>query len=143
MEPPVTYRRKVRYSDSDAQSIVFNANYLTYFDDAITDYFDALGPEALGGREILLRRAELDFHSPARFGDVLLTSPVVTRIGTTSLIFAMTVVKEATGETVVSGTLVQVVADHENYRPTPVPDSLVDAITRLQGDTPDRGSRPT
>ena len=43
MDFPVTYVRRVRFSDSDAQGIVFNGNYLTYFDDTITDYFDALG----------------------------------------------------------------------------------------------------
>src|SRR5690606_25712703 len=46
MDFPVVYRRRVRYSDADAQKIVFNANYSVYFDDTLTDYLDAAG---LGG----------------------------------------------------------------------------------------------
>lgn len=33
---------RVRYSEVDAQAVVFNAHYLTYFDTAITEYFRAL-----------------------------------------------------------------------------------------------------
>jgi len=33
MDWPVTYRRKIRFSDTDAQGTVFNGNYATYIDD--------------------------------------------------------------------------------------------------------------
>ena len=33
------YNFRIRYSEVDAQGIVFNAHYLTYFDCAITEYF--------------------------------------------------------------------------------------------------------
>ncbi|XDD51064.1 acyl-CoA thioesterase [Leptospira sp. WS92.C1] len=65
---------RVRYAESDPQGIVFNANYLTYFDVAITEYFRAMG-HPYGD---LALRHEIDFHvvhcnidykSPARFDD--------------------------------------------------------------------------
>jgi hypothetical protein len=34
---------RVRYAEVDAQSVVFNAHYLTYFDTAITEYFRTIG----------------------------------------------------------------------------------------------------
>ena len=73
----VTYRRKGRYSDTDAQGIVWNANYAGYFDDALTDLFDELGLTAsvmqLGGFEVVTAHLGIDFKAPARLGDVLLT----------------------------------------------------------------------
>jgi acyl-CoA thioester hydrolase len=140
---PVTYRRKVRYSDSDAQGVVFNGNYLTYFDDTITDYFDALRPAWPAGHELLLVHVEIDFHAPARLGDVLVTGARVARVGTTTLIFELATWHEASEEPVASGTQVQVVADGATFRPTPVPEALVDAITALQGAPPQRGPAVT
>lgn len=134
---PVTYRRKVRYSDTDAQGIVFNANYLRYFDDTITDYFDAIGltPEEFTatGHDIVLAHAEVDYLGPARIGDVLVTGTRVAAIGTTSVRFALETRNEATGAVVVRGELVQVVVDAATFEKRPVPPFFVEAIERLQG----------
>ena len=40
---PVVYDRRIRFSDCDTQRIVYNPNYLVYWDDAFTDYMDAVG----------------------------------------------------------------------------------------------------
>ena len=37
-----THTFRVRYAEVDAQGIVFNAHYLTYFDCAITEYYRKL-----------------------------------------------------------------------------------------------------
>ena len=61
MENPVEYRRKVRYSDTDAQGIVFNGNYFTYMDDAFTDYLEAMG---LGGGGLVDRGFDISSRTP-------------------------------------------------------------------------------
>jgi acyl-CoA thioester hydrolase len=113
MDWPVTYERRIRFPDSDAQGIVFNGNYLTYWDDTITDSFDALGLGWDGmveqGYEMVPARVEGDFRSSARIGD---------------------------GEILVEGRQLQVIVDHEEYRPVPVPEFLAEAVTRLQGSRP-------
>lgn len=138
MEFPVVYRRKVRYSDSDAQGIVFNANYLVYFDDAITDFFDALDFDLHGpaGVDIVLAHIELDFHAPARIGHRLATGARVARIGTTSLTVELKTWDEDSGAAVVTGRQIQVVVDRETLRPVPVPAELAAAIASLQGGPP-------
>ena len=40
---PVVYDRRIRFPDCDTQGIVYNPNYLVYWDDAFTDYMDAVG----------------------------------------------------------------------------------------------------
>ena len=37
------YSRRVRFSDTDCQGHVFNANYFVYFDDAVTDFLEQAG----------------------------------------------------------------------------------------------------
>ena len=138
MEFPVIYRRRVRYSDADAQAIVFNANYSVYFDDALTDYLDAagLGIDALPARgyEIVLRRAELDFHGSGRIGDELCVGVKFVRFGRTSITARGRVwVEGKPDEPLVDYTGVQVMVDAEHFRPVPVPDFVREAIEALQG----------
>lgn len=68
---PFHYTLRVRYADADYQGIVFNGNYLTYFDVAITEYIRHFSmPFAAFVKEYDLDfhviQAELDFKAPAR-----------------------------------------------------------------------------
>ena len=134
MDYPVTYERKVRFSD--AQGIVFNGNYLTYFDDTVTDYFDALGIEWAElnrrGYDMVLGRVEIDFRATARVGDVLITGARVTEIGNSSVTFEMNTWERDSQRTVARGREIQVMLDHATFEKTPVPDFFVEAVEQLQ-----------
>lgn len=132
MDWPVVYTRKVRYSDTDAQGIVFNGNYAVYFDDTLTDYLEAVG-FAWGEVELVLARMEIDFRSPARLGETLVTGARVERVGRTSLTMRLVTWEEASERVVGEAVQVQVVVDGETFRPVPVPEELVAAIEALQG----------
>ena len=138
----MTYERKVRFSDTDAQGVVFNGMYATYFDDTITDYFDAIGVpwETLNdsGYDMVLARVEIDFRSSGRLGDVLITGARVKRIGNTSLVFELRTWDEASGRTVAEAVQVQVIVDHTEFKPVPVPVFLSEAVVRSQGPLPNR-----
>ncbi len=132
MEWPVTYVRKVRYSDTDAQGIVFNGNYATYFDDTLTDFFDLVG-YPWGEVEVVLARLEIDYRSPARLGETLVTGARVDKIGHTSLTIRLRTWSESGERTVADGRQVQVVVSGGDFRPVPVPPALVAAIEAVQG----------
>jgi acyl-CoA thioester hydrolase len=88
--PPFRHRLRVRYNECDAQSAVFNANYLTYFDVAITELWrDAFGSydEALErwGLDLVVAESNVRFLAPARFDDELDVDVTVEKLGTTSL----------------------------------------------------------
>lgn len=137
MASPVTYDRKIRFSDTDTQGIVFNANYLVYWDDALTDYMEAIGlPWAdlvAKGDDMVLARTEIDFRQAAEIGDLARTSVQVQRIGRSSITFAYRTINAATGEVLVEGTQVQVVLDHETFEPKPVPDYFRELIVQHDG----------
>ncbi|HEX7097708.1 MAG TPA: thioesterase family protein [Acidimicrobiia bacterium] len=132
MDWPVTYRRKVRYSDTDAQGIVFNGNYARYFDDTLTDFFDLIGYE-FGEVEVVLARLEIDYRSPARLGETLVTGARVARFGNTSLVVELTTWEEASERIVAEGKQIQVTVDGKDFRPIPVPPELRAAIEAVQG----------
>lgn len=132
MDWPVTYSRKIRYSDTDAQGIVFNGNYAVYFDDTLTDLFDLVGYE-WGEVEIVLGRMEIDFRSTARLGDTVVTGARFERIGNTSMTVRMTTWEQESERVVAEAKQIQVTVDGTNFRPVPVPDDLVAAIEAAQG----------
>ena len=143
---PVTYRRKIRYSDSDAQGIVFNANYLVYFDDTITDFFDVIGLPwsdlTARGFDMVLARVELDFRSSPSIGDTVATRARVESVGDTSLAFHLVTHNETTDQLVVEGKEVQVVVDAHDFRPARIPGFLITAIESVQGPLTQRETRP-
>jgi acyl-CoA thioester hydrolase len=132
MDWPVTYVRKVRYSDTDAQGIVFNGNYAVYFDDTLTDFFDLVG-YPWGEVEVVLGRMEIDYRSPARLGETLVTGARVERIGNTSMTVRLATWEQSTERMVAEAKQIQVVVSGKDFRPVPVPDELVAAVEAVQG----------
>lgn len=134
---PIVYHRRVRFSDCDVQGIVYNPNYLVYWDDAFTDYMDAIGCswDFMVGRgdDVVLARTEIDYRRSARMGQVVSTEARVTGIGRSSIIFEYRSTDHSTGETIVEGRQVQVIVDHETMRPKRVPAYLRGMIARQEG----------
>src|SRR4051794_17096198 len=95
---PVECRLRVRYGECDPQGVVFNADYLAYFDIGITELFRA----AFGSYQVLVDRgvefvvaeAGLHYHRPAHFDDELTLEVAITRLGTTSMITSYEVLRD-------------------------------------------------
>ena len=125
MEP---YRRKVRYWDVDANAHVFNARYLVYVDDALTDFLDETGfsfdHHAEDGYLMVLARTEIDYRSEAVIGDLLATSISVEKLGNTSIAFGFVTIEEKTGRLVAEGKQIYVTVDTVSHAPMRVPDQI-------------------
>ena len=132
---PIIYSRRLRFSDCDAQGIVYNPTYLVYWDDAFTDYMDAIGCSwnfmVANGDDVVLARTEIDYRRSARMGQVVSTTARVVGIGRSSITFEYLTTES--GETVVEGRQVQVIVDHETMRPKAVPAYLREMIARHEG----------
>jgi len=80
---------RVRYGECDPQGIVFNANYLLYFDVAFTEMWRAaVGPwqeMVERGVDAVVAEANVKFRSPARFDDELVLRAQVARLGSTAI----------------------------------------------------------
>lgn len=115
-------RFKVRYAEIDGQKIVFNSRYLEYADVAITDFWEWTGIESVpewGVSEFNVRRTEIDYLAPFRWGDEIEAFVKIDRIGTTSLTKVLDLCHAATGELHTSIRMVSVHVDLEAHRPVP------------------------
>ncbi len=88
----------MRYSECDLQGVVFNANYLTYLDEAITELWRATldgGYQSMvnGGIDMVVAETTLRFLSPARFDDEIEIEAAVTRLGTTAMTTALRILR--------------------------------------------------
>ena len=124
---------RVRYSECDLQGIVFNANYLTYVDDAITEMWRVLpgGYAAMveQGVDIVVAEAALRYLAPARFDDQLDLELAVTRLGTTGM---TTEVLISCGErSLTEVTLRHVFVTAGEGAKTPIPDDVRGALQRF------------
>jgi len=122
---------RVRYGECDPQGIVFNANYLAYFDLTVSELWRA---SALGswnamvqrGVDVVVGEANLRFRAPARFDDVLAIHARVAKLGTTSLTMRLEIHRD--DELLIEGWLRQVFVDAKTWRKTEIPDWVREAL---------------
>lgn len=120
---------RIRYGECDQQGIVFNANYMAYIDDAVDCWVRELDPEfeSAHGWEITVKRSEITWKGPARFGETLTLELAVGRWGTTS--FDVVATGHVADRPVFSSTTTYVVVDRA-FRPVDIPDVLRDHLGR-------------
>ena len=133
---------RVRYGECDPQGIVFNANYLAYFDVAFTELWRA----AVGSWEEMVQRgvdavvaeANVRFRAPARFDDVIELRARIVRLDTTSLTTEIDVVRD--GDVLVEGWLRHVFVDVQGWGKTEMPDWIGDGLRRFTTADAERAS---
>ncbi|MGF6425368.1 MULTISPECIES: acyl-CoA thioesterase [Bradyrhizobium] len=120
---------RVRYSEVDAQAVVFNAHYLTYFDTAITEYFRALGYDYLGE----VARTGIDFHTvksvveykaPIRFDEDIEVCVRVARIGRSSINLALAIYAKDSDDLRATGEIIWVATDQKTHQSVAVTEDL-------------------
>jgi acyl-CoA thioester hydrolase len=131
VSPPFRHRIRVRYSECDLQGVVFNANYLTYVDDAMTELFRTAlngGYSAMvdAGVDMVVAECTLRYLAPARFDDEIEVEATITRLGTTAMTTAMTVTRG--GEALTEAELRHVFVHAGEGGKTPIPDSVREAL---------------
>ncbi|UXH76756.1 YbgC/FadM family acyl-CoA thioesterase [Roseateles amylovorans] len=128
-------RLRVRWSEIDAQQIVFNGHYLTYFDTAVGGYWRALAlpyaptMQSLQG-DLFVRKSTLEYLNAARYDELIDIGVRTDRVGTTSMTMACGVFRG--DECLVHGELVYVFADAVTRVPKPVPEPLRDLLLSFE-----------
>ncbi len=115
---------RVRYAETDAQGIAFNANYLTWCDVAVTDYFRFCGIPygefvRTTGFDFHAVRAEIEFKQPARFDEEIELS-VTGRIKGARILWSIQM--RRIGIVLCSVALEYAVMDTQSGRPSRLPE---------------------
>lgn len=120
-------RLRVRWAEIDAQQIVFNGHYLTYFDTAVAGYWRALAlpyadtMKALQG-DLFVRKATLEYLASARYDEVIDVGVRCERVGNSSMLIDCAVFRGQ--ELLVHGELVYVFADPVSQSSKSIPRAL-------------------
>jgi acyl-CoA thioester hydrolase len=98
---------KIYYEDTDCGGVVYYANYLKYFERARTQYLEERGLSVAGlmneGTVFVVVHTEVDYRSPARYGDTLVIDTVISETSPASFTFAHLVKEKGSGRVVVEG----------------------------------------
>lgn len=120
----------VRYAECDQQGVVFNANYLAYADEAVDHLWRRLGLSYADllerGLDTSVVASELQWSSPARWGEVVDVDGEVERVGRTSFVTVLTI---SVGDRVCCTVRTTYVMTDLERNPTPVPDELRTLLT--------------
>ena len=144
---------RVYYEDTDCGGVVYYANYLRYFERARTEYLRERGlevirlansPTAAGvaisgsaepcflvpdarfaelGVLFMVGHAELTYHHPARYNDLLEVQTQIPQVGRASFTFAHRILRQGTDRLIVKGQTKMVCVDQQG-KPRRLPEEL-------------------
>ena len=126
---------RVRYSEVDGQSVVFNAHYLTYYDTAITEFFRWLGYDYVAE----VKETAIDFHTvkslvnykaPIRFDEEIEVGVRIGAIGNSSLRFDLAIFAKGNGDLCATGEIVWVYTDQRTHETVRVPDAMREMLVK-------------
>jgi acyl-CoA thioester hydrolase len=121
-----THGFRVRYSECDPQGIVFNANYVAYFDHGFTELWrKVFGSYAVmeeRGIDMVVAELNVEFHAPGRFDELVTLGIGVERLGTTSMTSRLQLHRDE--DLLVEGRMRHVVVDARSWKKAAIPDWL-------------------
>lgn len=129
---------RVRFAETDMQGVVFNANYLTYTDTAVTEYFRRLSypyqEMVKDNFDFVLAHITCDFRHAACFDEPLQVHTRITELRKQSFVVEFEIYREGEIPPLFTATSIYVGIDPSTKRPTPLPDrfrQVVQAFERL------------
>jgi len=123
------HRQRVRYSEIDAQAVVYNSHYLVYYDIGITEYlrqfsFNQVDHAARTGHDFHLVSSHVDYRRPIRYDmeiDIAVAQP---RIGNSSITWALALVATADSALLSTSEIIWVYTSLAEESAVRVPDNL-------------------
>jgi len=128
---PFTIPVRVYWEDTDAGGVVYHASYLRFLERARTDWLRAIGIDQSAllrdeRRQFAVVEANIRYHRPARFDDMLLVSVWVEERRGASIVMQQEIRRDAAGnELLISATIRAACLDSDSLRPRPLPAALV------------------
>lgn len=129
------HRLRVRWAEVDLQRVVFNGNYLLYFDVAFTEYWRATGlrnplEQQAAGQELFVRKAQIEYHGSAGFDDELDIGVRCAKLGRSSMTIALSIFRG--DEHLIDGELIYVYADTHAKKSTAIPAAWRERIAQIE-----------
>lgn len=136
---PFSHPIRVRFGEVDYQGIVFNANYLTYFDVALTELLREAGLvyaadlEERGEFDWHVVKATLELKSPARADDLLDVRVRIGRFGRSSLTYELAIFRPEEDSPCTLGEIIWVYTSQKEHKSAEIPAELREKLSAVGG----------
>jgi acyl-CoA thioester hydrolase len=132
-----SYNFRIRYSEVDAQKIVYNSHYLTFLDVSIFEFFDDIGfnqEEYIKktNNEFHTVRAVVEYKAPATLGDTIEVLTRIKRIGNSSITFEQEMYLLGSNKLIATGEIIWVNTNQDKMKPVNIPDILRNLLKEYQ-----------
>jgi acyl-CoA thioester hydrolase len=139
---PFRFQLRVYWEDTDAGGVVFYANYLKFFERARTEWLRSLGHQqeklrAETGVVFIVTDTAVRYLRPARLDDLVVVTVDVQHAGRAQMTIAQQAWRQpAAGghaeELLAQGTIRIGCVDAGTFRPTRIPNSILESFTTTQ-----------
>lgn len=122
-----------RWGDNDVYGHVNNVVYYAYFDTVVNQYLIDAGVLRIGESETigLVVETGCSYFSPISFPDPVTAGLRVTKVGSSSVRYEIGLFRGDDTTAAAQGHFVHVYVDEATRKPTPIPQSLRDALAPL------------
>jgi acyl-CoA thioester hydrolase len=121
---------RVYYEDTDAQGVVYYANYFRFMERARTEWLRSLGVDMVRlqdeeRRIFVVAEVQTKFHAPARLADDIVVTARLNSQTRVSFDIEQKIYRESTdGDMLISGIVKAAYLDADTMRPQRIPSSL-------------------
>lgn len=117
---------RVYYEDTDAEGVVYYANYLKFFERARTEWLRACGVDLVALQQsdavvFVVAKAEINYRRPARLNDELLVEVEVRNARAATMDFVQRAVRADDNTELCTATIHAACVSHETFTPRRVP----------------------
>lgn len=128
---------RVRYYEADAQGILFNANYLAYFDTCIVEYlrdlpFDWLGEKTRSNTDFHVVRALVEYAAPVRYDEQIEIGTKIEKLGRSSITYKFAVFGKGENDARSTGEVVWVNADQSTHKSALLPEVMRERVMKKE-----------
>ena len=121
---------RVYYEDTDAQGVVYYANYFRFMERARTEWLRSLGVDMVRLQEedrriFVVAEVNVKFHAPARLSDELVVTAGLKDLTRVAFDIEQKIFRNSTdGDLLISGIVKAAYLDADTMRPKRVPSSI-------------------
>ena len=118
---------RVYYEDTDAQGVVYYANYFCFMERARTEWLEAMGIDHISlmnedNRILVISEANAKFLRPARLGDSLIVTARLRQLGRASFEIEQNIYREnLEGDLLVQGGVTAAYLEADTMKPKRIP----------------------
>jgi len=127
MTKPFELPVRVYYEDTDAQGVVYYANYFRFMERARTEWLEAMGVDHVtlmneGNRILVVTEANAKFLIPARLGDKLIVTAKLSRLGRATFEIEQNIYRDSLeGELLIQGGVTAAYLAADTMKPKRIP----------------------